>query len=146
MLAVCIGSAACMVHLHGMVLQEGGAPVLVESDGSRWKLVLGPESRVIAALDGHDLDVTGRRLAGRRVAVGDEWRVGDGRHGLPTWVGVLQLVGVQLGVQDRNSGAFYLVDRDAEETLRPFVGRTVLVEGYVEGAHVVKVVYYRVLD
>jgi hypothetical protein len=51
-----------------------------------------------------------------------------------------------IGVQDRNSGAYYLVDPDSAETLKPYVGKTVLLEGYVEGAHRVRVLYFRVLE
>jgi hypothetical protein len=50
-----------------------------------------------------------------------------------------------LGLQDRNSGAYYLLDPDAALELSPYVGLPVLVEGYVEGAHRVRVLYYRVL-
>jgi hypothetical protein len=53
--------------------------------------------------------------------------------------------GVQLGVQDRNSGAYYLVDEAAVQDLEPFIGKPVLLEGYVDGAHRIAVLYYRVL-
>lgn len=134
---------ACATHLIGLVTPTERGTTLTEIDGTRYRLVLGPDSAPMAWLDGHLAEVDGQ-LVFRRVHVTD-WKVPEGLHGMPAWVGALEEVGVQVGMHDRNSGAYYLFDEDASELLHPFLGLPVLIEGYVEGAHRVRVVYFRVL-
>ena len=134
-------ATGCATHAIGLIEPEG--PTLVTQEGKEYRLVLGPDSRPIAALDGHTVEIDGLR-SGRRLRVTD-WSVLEGVHGLPTWVGVLERHGGNLGLLDRNSDAYYLVAPEAIDVLTPFVGQVVLLEGFVEGAHVVRVVYYRPL-
>lgn len=127
----------------GLVRPHGEGTRLLTQEGEEYRLVLLGDARPIAALDGHLVEVDGSRF-GRRIRVTD-WSVLEGKHGLPTWVGVLRRHGEQIGLHDRNSDAFYLVDRASEGVLAPWLGNVVLLEGYVVGAHLVRVVYYRPL-
>lgn len=143
----CVGAlcllVGCATHVTGLVSPIDGRPTLTESDGRSVRLVLSAASSPLGYLDGHLTEVWGRRGLGRLVV--EDWKVREGLHGLPAYVGELNAQGIQLGLEDRNSGAYFLIDELASEDLAPFVGRTVLVEGYVEGAHRVRVLYWRVL-
>jgi len=135
--------SGCPTHALGIVEPANPGTTLTTSTGMRYRLALGLDASPMKWLDGHMAEVSGPRV-GKRIRV-KEWKVVEGLHGLPVWVGELEARGVQIGLQDRNSGAYYLVDQEAANTLWPFLGEPVLLEGYVEGAHRVRVVYFRVL-
>lgn len=140
----CVLLAGCAFHEVGLVTPIPAGARLETMDGGVYQLVLtGQDGAPLHYLDGHTADVYGTRVF-HKVQVTD-WKVIEGLHGMPAWIGVIEERGVQLGMLDRNSGAYYLLDRDAYDTLLPYVGQIVLVEGYVEGAQRVHVVYFRVL-
>lgn len=113
-------------------------------DGERYRLALDTaDARPLAFLDGHTTEIDGTRVF--RVVHVTDWKVPEGLHGMPVWVGALQQEGRRIGLYDRNSRAFYVLDDAATSTLQGDVGKVALVEGYVEGPHRVHVVYYRLL-
>ena len=127
--------AGCATHAIGIVAPADDGVHLSTVHGEDYRLVLDDEARPLGYLDGHTAEVEGAASFGRlRV---QEWSVLEGLHGLPVWVGVLQWRQGDLGLQDRNTGAFYYIDPDNQEVLEPFVGTPVLLEGYVEGDSVV---------
>lgn len=135
--------SGCATHAIGIVAPADGDVLLTTVHGEDYRLVLDEDTRPLQYLDGHTAEVEGPASFGRlRVR---DWSILEGLHGLPVWVGVLEWRQGALGLQDRNTGAFYYVDPDNEEVLDPFAGTPVLLEGYVEGAHRVRVVYFRVL-
>lgn len=137
-------SSGCAVHLVGIVAPgDGRGTTLTTMEGKPYRLILSGDAKPMAYLDGHEAEIDGVKTFGR-VRV-QKWKVTQGLHGLEVWVGPLDERGVQVGIQDRNTGSYFLLDPDGAEALVPYVGETVLLEGYVVGAHVVKVVYYRVL-
>lgn len=140
-----IATGGCAFHAEGLVGPEGAVTVLNTLDGERYRLALDSEdTRPLAFLQNHTTEIDGTRVF--RVVHVTDWKVLEGLHGMPTWVGVLQDQGGRnLGITDRNSDAFYVLDEGATGLLRPELGKVVLVEGYVEGPHQVHVVYYRVL-
>ena len=142
LLTVLLG--ACAAHVRGLVEPAGAGARLTTVDGRVYKLILTGGAVPIRALGGHLIDVQGPRLA-NAIRVGT-WSVGDGLHGMPTWVGKLVVMGDRVGIQDINSGALYFVDEKAGDLLRASDDQVVLLEGYVDGPHTVKVLYYRVLD
>lgn len=137
-------SSGCAAHLTGLVDRSADGLSLSTPEGRHYRLVAVGDAAPLVHLDGHIAEVEGRRVF-RTVTVTD-WSVPQGLHGMPAWVGTLERRGVQLGLSDRNSGTFWWLDPVAAETLAPYVGVPVLVEGYVEGAQRIVVVYYRVLD
>lgn len=142
MLACGLIFAGCPYHETGLVHATEGGPSLEAMTGPEVRLVLvGADAAPVSRLDGHQAEIWGTRIA-RRVRVTD-WKVPEGLHGFQAWVGPLERRGAQLGLTDRNTGAYVLLDDAAQEALGPFVGGVVLVEGYVQGAHRVQVVYYR---
>jgi hypothetical protein len=134
---------ACAFHETGLVHAGAASTMLETPEGKSYRLILVGEAAPVAFLDGHLADIRGTRTF-HTVAVRD-WKVAEGLHGMAAWVGVLEQTGVQIGLLDRNSGAYYVVDRDGADVLYRYVGEPVLLEGYVEGAHQVHVLYFRVL-
>ena len=133
----------CAVSLQGLVSEDGPGTRLQTVDGQVYRLVTVGEAAPVARLQDHFVRIQGTRVF-RTVTVTD-WSVPEGLHGMTAWVGELQGLGAQVGVQDRNSKSFYYLDPDAARTLGGHVGDVVLVEGYVYGPMRVEVVYYRVL-
>lgn len=144
-IALAAPTAGCAVKLTGIVAPSATGPgtSLTTPEGDRYTLVLGPESQPLGFLDGHEAWIEGGRI-GQSVRVSD-WKVVGGLHGLQVWVGPVDVLGVQVGIADRNTGSFFVLDEASWDVLAPFAGDTVLVEGWVEGAHRLRVVYYRVL-
>lgn len=134
----------CAVTMTGLVVERGAGVALQEPDGHELRLVVTGESLPMRNLEGHLARVEGRRAFGTLTVT--DWQVLEGLHGLQAWVGELRWHGAQLGVLDRNSGGFYLLDESANEALAPLVDGVVLVEGYVVGPNRVKVVAYRDLQ
>ena len=130
----------CAVSLVGVVEPAERGMVLSTVEGHEHRLLLDGPSRPIQALDGHLVEVEGRKVC-RRVHV-EEWRVLEGPHGLATWAGRVVAYGVQIGIEDHESGAVYFVDDLAAEKLRPYLGEIVVVEGYVDGPHRIRVLYW----
>jgi hypothetical protein len=116
--------------------------VITSSTGVVRPLALEPGSGPLAYLDGHLVKLEGTWRRGH-IEVGD-WRVMEGLHGLPVWVGVVR-AGPRLSLFVPDSGVTYNLDQDASSELAGWVGRTVLVEGYVEGGVGIRVMYYRPL-
>jgi hypothetical protein len=142
--ALILALAGCAWHGRGLVEPGASGAHLTDIHGRRVLLVTDEASRPLQRLDGHLTEVWGRRFIGP-VQVRD-WRVLEGVHGLAVWVGPVVLQGVQVGLQDHNSGSFYFVDREAARVLGARPGETVLVEGHVDGPNRVKVLYYRWLE
>lgn len=139
------GAPGCAFHGVGLATPAPAGPQLMTSDGATWQLVVSGDATALGGLDGHTAEVWGRRGVGRVVVVTD-WKVVEGLHGMPVFVGPTAAMGSQVVIEDHNTGGVYFVDEEGADVLWPFVGEWVLVEGYVEGAHRVRVVYYRVLD
>jgi len=134
---------SCAFHATGLALPSPAGPTLNTFDGTTYRLLVGPESAALGHLDGHTVTIDGQRAFGAvRVA---DWSVDEGLHGMPVWVGPVKIMGAQVGLDDRNSGAFYWVDDQAARTLQAHAGEVVLVEGYVDGPHRVRVLYWRPL-
>ncbi len=127
----------CATHVRGLVEPTPTGARLTTVEGRSYRLILTPQSAPIHSLDGHLVDAWGTRVF-RTVRVG-RWMVGEGLHGMPTWVGELVVLGDQLGVEDVNSGVFYLLDDASAPALQAYAGEIVLLEGYVTGPHRVHV-------
>ena len=134
--------AGCAVHTQGLVKLDGDRVRLVEPTGRTRTLVLEGDAQPLAYLEDHIITVDGKAgPAGLKVA---DWSVGNGLHGLTTFVGRLERRG-GLGLEDRNSGVWVRLHPDHDAQFSPWVGQTVLLEGYVAGPHQVKVQFHRIL-
>jgi hypothetical protein len=133
--------AGCAFRSVGFVESAEDQTILMEVDGDRHRLALGEGGSPVEHLDGHLVEIVGRKgLGGVRV---DGWRALEGPHGLSVWVGPVQRSNRDVGIQDPASGLVW-VDRDAARELAPFAGDLVAVEGYLQGDRLV-VQYWRPL-
>lgn len=134
-----------MVHRVGHVLAEGDRVQIVAGNGREEPLALSGSAGLLGAMDGHLVDVVGRKGLGP-IHV-QEWRALEGPHGMQVWVGPVQRVGnQQIGIADRGSGEVVVVDRSTAIDLEQLIGHDVSVEGYVDGFSRVAVVYWRDLE
>ena len=117
---------------------------LHQLDGAVLRLRLSPGSEPVGYLDGHIVEVEGRRV-GRSVRVG-RWSLVEGLSGMPVHVGVVQRVGSGVGLVDRQTGERLALDPDASATLASWIGRVVLVEGYGTGPGQLTATAWRPLD
>lgn len=135
--------SGCAVALRGTVTNDDGRTSLAETSGDVHTLRLRSTAQLLRFMEGELVDLEGSKSMGR-VTVRN-FRVLESSAGLPVWLGLLQERRGELGLVDYMSGGWFSLERDVFEEMAPFVGAPVLVEGYVEGAHTLRVVHYRVL-
>ena len=136
----------CVRTVQGVVQVSANQDVRLEHvyGGDTRLLFADSEDRLLHSLSGHSVVVEGKvTAAGVRIG---GWRVLEGPHALPVWIGVLQLRGGELGLFDRNSDVFYYLEKESSKHLYSSVGRWAVLEGYVDGPHTLRVMYYDVLD
>ena len=133
----------CVATVVGTVEPRDRGVALVSLDGDELGLRTPGAADPLSYLDGHLVEVRGPLMLGRLTV--RDWKVLDGLNGFTVWVGTLERQGAQIGLTDRNSGAYVFVNEGSVGELSRYLGRPVLLEGYVEGAHRVRVVYFRVL-
>lgn len=136
--------AGCAWKGEGLVERTPLGPYLQASTGQRWKLVYTDEHRALRHLEGQIVTIEGRRVF-KNLTVKD-FGIPTGEHGMNVWFGTLERRGVQLGLEDQNNGGYYLLDPGVPDALVDAVGGQVLVEGYVDGPHRIRVLHYRVLE
>lgn len=141
-LVVQVGCAV-PVRAVGLVSMVDGELHLTASSGSSRRLVAAPGDALMPYLDGLTVEVEGRS-APKSIRV-DQWRVSRGRNGLSAWVGTLEAVQDGVVLRERGSGLPLRIDDDTADLLRPWLGRPVMIEGAVDGAFGVKVMFYRPL-
>ena len=130
----------------GRVVQVDGEPWLETSQGDRARLqwrASNEGAAGLAFLEGHLVEVEGR--GSRRAIEVSRWTLVEGLHGISAWAGLLVADGPRLLLEDAGNGVTIALDVEAARELAPFVGRRVLIEGYVEGTMGVKVLYWRAL-
>jgi len=133
----------CQAHVRGILPEAGYA--LEAPNGATVRLRVDPAvSPEIEFARGLLLDVTGKRgIGGLRVS---GWWVAEGAHGLQAWWGLLQRGDDgRLALLDARSGEPLALQTEATDALTPWIGRPVLLEGYLEDTRAAVVVYYRPL-
>jgi hypothetical protein len=139
----------CGAHLRGLVQVEPPPPVgaptvrLRVPDGHTWRLRLTEEAWPLRSLDGCTVQVEGRRWL--RSFVVASWQVLDAGDGSAPFVGEVHRIGVNLMIEDRNSGMALILDEQGAENLSALEGHVVMVRGYIVGPQALRVVGYRVL-
>jgi hypothetical protein len=136
---------ACAVPVRaiGVVTNEGPRTVITSNEGRSRSLALKGPHVAMRYLDGHEVDLEGLWRGGA-INV-DRWRVSQGLHGLPAWVGELRRTPNGLVLHVLADDVSIPVDEDSADILDPFVGRMVLIEGFLEVSVGLRVMFYRPL-
>lgn len=133
----------CAVHGHGVVV-AADPPMMRLSEGQEYTLRVDEGVRELTQITDVVVEYWGRKRG--RVLTVDDYKVGEGPHGMPTWIGTLTASGARLGLQDRNSGLFYVISEEDVDQIEDLVGETLLIEGYVDGPHEIRLMFITVLD
>ena len=141
-------SPGCSGVHRGMVeVQEASIgkpdPWLVMPDGRRLRLRLDQDGEPIRALGGCMIEAEGRVVA--RSMLVEDWQVTDAGDGSAPYVGLLRQHGSNVVIEDRNSGMPLILDDASVAELGPFVGKYMMIVGYVVGAQQLHVVSFRIL-
>jgi len=132
---------ACVHTVHGVLVPEEERLWLYRSEGRPLAVVTGEASRELEYLGDCTVQLEGRQL-GRRLTVQD-WTVLAAGDGSAPFIGVLRWDGSRLLMDDRFSGATYVLE--GHDDLRAFEGKPVMIIGYVTGPQVVQVMGWRLL-
>ncbi len=145
MFLACLFACAFHVARTGLVLApEDGVVTLVEPGGVRTSLRLDADSAALLYLHDVIVEVTGTRV-GARMMVRD-WQVVDAGDGSNGYVGRLQVTGMRVLIQDRNSGTTMVLDDANSAPLRAYGGKMVLIIGHVSGPNTVTPMAWRLLE
>ncbi|HMV69065.1 MAG TPA: hypothetical protein PKA64_19620 [Myxococcota bacterium] len=141
--AAWIGACAVPVRAIGVIRPTAEGATVTSTEGRSRELILDGDAEPMRWLNGHTAEVEGR-THGRAIRV-DRWHVTEGLNGLPVWVGRLAARPGGLMLVELDGGAAFGLDDDASEQLAPWIGRIVLVEGYVESTLGIHVMFFRPL-
>lgn len=136
--------AGCAVHRVGHVEATVDQVELIAGNGHAERLALLGDARPLARLDGHLVDLYGRKAFGA-IQVG-RWRAIEGPHGMQVWIGPVVRYGAQLGITDAETGELVTVDARTAREFAGHLGEMVAIEGYVEGTAHVAVVDWTSLE
>ena len=137
-------ASGCAAHRVGLLETGEPPPVLQSIEGREEKLLLLGEAARLRALDGYLVEIHGTKGLGR-IKV-SHWRALEGPHGLPVWVGPVQVLGIQVGIQDTGSGMLVFVDNATAREMERYAGDWVAAEGYIDGPQRVKVLHWLALE
>jgi hypothetical protein len=136
-------SAGCAVSVRGAIVPSGDNVVVRELSGEQTPLRLRGSARVLRFLDGELIELSGTQSWGQlRV---QEWRLIEGVSGIPAYIGIVERYGRQLVLREYNSGARVLLEPDVTQELLSFIGKPVMVEGYIDEHNQLAVVHYQIL-
>lgn len=127
----------------GLLLSEHNQVLLVESTGRTSRLKLTGDAVALNEALGCRVEVSGSPL-GRRFIV-NRWKITDSGYGSEPFVGELLFTGSAWRIRDRNSQTLVELVVESMGKLREHEGDLVLVDGFVLGPNLVKVVSFRVL-
>lgn len=137
--------AGCAVAVRavGRVAPVGDTMVITSSEGTSRPLELTGVAEPMRYLDGHTVTVDG--VLHKQAIQVRRWHVIEGLNGLSVWVGRLVSTPNGIGIVELDSDAVFQLDADVAPDLEPWIGQTVLVEGLIEGALGIRVMFYRPL-
>lgn len=139
----------CVATHRGLVALESGGegeaagPRLETLDGHSFALRSTEELELLRSLGGCTVEVAGPVMA--RSMLVQRWAVLDAGDGSVPYVGLLRQHGSNMVVDDRGSGMPLVLSDTSAARLRGYVGKVVMISGYVVGAQLLHVVNFRVL-
>lgn len=135
-------ATACVHPRRGLVRVESDVVVLETPDGSRHHIDPTGAGRLLAGLDGCEVEVEAR---GRRVLRVRDWEILAGPDGSQPYIGRLHTGGGSWLLDDRNTGGTLWLDLSDAVGLSAHAGELVVVSGYVEGPQRIHVVWWTAL-
>jgi hypothetical protein len=139
---LCAG-CALRSHQEGLLQVTDRRVMMQTAHGGNLRLVPGQEAEVLSNLGGCLAEVEGPRLI--RWMWVSTWRVRDAGDGSEPYIGHLGQHGSNLVLDDANSGMKVVISEGSMSLLQPYVGKQVLVSGYIVGPQVIQVVSFRVI-
>jgi hypothetical protein len=139
----CMATHRGLVSVPGSASHERAGVQLSTPEGRVLDLRSTEELRVLRALDGCTVEVTGPLLA--RSLLVEDWRVLDAGDGSAPYVGTLRQHGSNLVIDDRNSGMPLVLDQASADRLAQHAGSQVMISGYIIGAQLLHAVTFRIL-
>ena len=127
----------------GLLLSENDRVLLVENTGRTSRLKLAGDAVALSQALGCRVEVSGSTF-GRQFIV-NRWKITDSGYGSEPFVGELLFTGSAWRIRDRNSQTLVELLVESMGTLRQHEGDLVLVDGFVLGPNLVKVVSFRIL-
>jgi len=127
----------------GLVLSDKDRIVLVENTGRSTRLRLVGDAGALKEALGCRVEVSGPTW-GRTMSV-QRWRIVDSGYGSEPFVGELFFTGSAWRIRDRTTGTWVELVVESMGRLREHEGDLVLVDGFVLGPSLVKVVSFRIL-
>ena len=137
----------CQAHfrMKGLLFQPSSEMSQVwigSSEGRKYRLHLGEDASYFPYLNGCVADVTAKKF-GRHLWV-EEWKITDAGDGSAPFLGMVFRDGLDIKVNDVNSGQAMLLLGDWDFT--ELIGKAVLVTGIVVGPHQLQVMNLKVLE
>ena len=137
-----LGCSARQPHT-GLILKDNERILLVGPSGRSVPLQLVGDSTALKEALGCRVSLEGPKVWGR-LAV-QSWKILDSGYGSEPFVGELFYTGSAWRIRDRNSQTWVELVAESMGGLRQHEGDLVLVDGFVLGPNLVKVVSFRVL-
>ncbi len=136
---------ACAMNTYrsGLLDVDGERLTLIEPTGRMLTLYPGSDDPELVYLSGCGVEIQGTQI-GRRLTV-RRWRVTDAGDGSQPFIGTLRRYGGQWVIDDWSTGTTLTINPDTLSGLESHDGQTVLIVGFVAGAHEVSVISWRSL-
>ena len=139
---IALGCSAHRAHT-GLILEDQERILLVASSGKAAPLRLAGDSTALKEALGCRVQLEGPKLFGQ-ISV-QKWKIVDSGYGSEPFVGELFFSGSAWRIRDRNSQTWVELVVESMGSLTQHEGDLVLVDGFVLGPNLVKVVSFRVL-
>jgi len=139
----CVATHRGLVALESGVGGEPAGPRLETLDGRSFALRSTEQMELLRSLGGCTVEVEGPVMA-RSILV-QQWSVLDAGDGSVPYVGLLRQHGSNMVIDDRGSGMPLVLNDTSAARLGRYVGKVVMISGYVVGAQLLHVVNFRVL-
>ncbi len=139
----CVATHRGLVALESSGEGEVSGPQLETLEGRTIALRSTEEMELLRSLDGCTVEVEGPVMA--RSMLVQQWVVLDAGDGSVPYVGLLRQHGSNMVIDDRSSGMPLVLNDASAARLGGYIGKVVMISGYVVGAQLLHVVNFRVL-
>lgn len=139
-----LSGCAIAVRATGTLQHEGDALIVASTNGKSRPLEVAGPSAALARMDGYTVELEG--LTHKGAIQVTSWRVSEGLHGMSVWVGTVVRTDHGIALDDAENHVRLTLKGDGADVLWDEIGRTALVEGFIDGTLQVQVVDSLPLD